>query len=336
MKTYSKRQKHKARGVTTWYLRCYENGQTSYTSLRTSDAKQAQKVVDKMNSLRWFPELAKEEKKDIPINKAVIEFLDQAFAVTPKSYSIYKSHFDTFRHFCSKMHIKMLTEFNENIASTFVKEFSSIWKASSLHNKIIVFRTFFKRSIKRYKLSIKNPFADITLPRIQKSIKDFWTMEQIDTLINVAPNPQLRFVWSLMAYAGLRISEATNVKEKDFTQSGLFILGKGGKEAYLPVSDKLKSELERFKQLGNWAKLALIHKSRSTSSLHKACKLANVPEGSWCSNHKLRHSFASNLARNGCPIKITQTLLRHSSSSMTLDVYTHVMSDDVKEWVDKI
>lgn len=48
-----------------------------------------------------------------------------------------------------------------------------------------------------------NTFADIILSRVQKTIKDFWTMEQIDALINVAPNFQLRVILALMAYAGI-------------------------------------------------------------------------------------------------------------------------------------
>ena len=40
--------------------------------------------------------------------------------------------------------------------------------------------------------------------------------------------------------------------------------------------------------------------------------------------HSLRHSYISTLARSGAPVKVVQTLARHSTPSLTLGVYSHV------------
>ena len=45
--------------------------------------------------------------------------------------------------------------------------------------------------------------------------------------------------------------------------------------------------------------------------------------------HALRHSSATLLASAGVPMKVAQVILGHSSITMTADVYTHVMGDDM-------
>jgi 2,4-dienoyl-CoA reductase-like NADH-dependent reductase (Old Yellow Enzyme family) len=68
--------------------------------------------------------------------------------------------------------------------------------------------------------------------------------------------------------------------------------------------------------------------------IKKVCARLKI-EG-WASNHKFRHSFATNLAASGCPVAVAMRLLRHSSSAMTLDVYTHIVPADMREWAEKV
>jgi integrase len=45
--------------------------------------------------------------------------------------------------------------------------------------------------------------------------------------------------------------------------------------------------------------------------------------------HSLRHSFATTLIGCGASIKAVQSALGHSSATMTLDTYSHLMSSDL-------
>ena len=49
--------------------------------------------------------------------------------------------------------------------------------------------------------------------------------------------------------------------------------------------------------------------------------------------HALRHTFVTNLARANVDPKTAQTLARHSSIQLTMDIYTHI---DKKQQVDAI
>ena len=57
---------------------------------------------------------------------------------------------------------------------------------------------------------------------------------------------------------------------------------------------------------------------------YKALKVAGIPFRNF---HTLRHTFASLLLEQGENIKYISNQLGHSSTSMTLDVYSHLISD---------
>ncbi|MBP5623616.1 MAG: site-specific integrase [Lachnospiraceae bacterium] len=52
--------------------------------------------------------------------------------------------------------------------------------------------------------------------------------------------------------------------------------------------------------------------------------------------HVCRHTYCSNMAKSGMNPKTLQYLMGHSDISVTLNVYTHVQFDDVKEEVEKV
>jgi integrase len=67
--------------------------------------------------------------------------------------------------------------------------------------------------------------------------------------------------------------------------------------------------------------------------LKQACKLAGVREIDF---HTLRHTHSTLLHATGAPVKVAQAQLGHSSSAMTLGVYTHVLPDAQQQAVAKV
>ena len=103
----------------------------------------------------------------------------------------------------------------------------------------------------------------------------------------------------------------------------------GSAKAFIP---RLRREIERFeKSGGNWEKLRC-----SAHSIKKTSKKA-IPEGflGKAHAHRFRHSFGSNLIRADVNVKVVQTLMRHESIQMTLDIYGHILDVDADDAIAK-
>ena len=99
--------------------------------------------------------------------------------------------------------------------------------------------------------------------------------------------------------------------------------------AKVPVSSRLKRELERYgKPLpGLYSK---------SSQVKTAAKYAGIDFQGEATNHRFRHSFASNLIRAGADIKSVQLLMRHENVEITLNTYAHLLGEDLEKAVDMI
>lgn len=89
---------------------------------------------------------------------------------------------------------------------------------------------------------------------------------------------------------------------------------------------------EKFQRAGgNWEKLHC-----NEYSLTRIAAQA-FPDGfpGKAHAHRFRHSFGSNLIRAGVNIKVVQTLMRHESIQMTLDIYGHIMDSDAEDAIAK-
>lgn len=52
--------------------------------------------------------------------------------------------------------------------------------------------------------------------------------------------------------------------------------------------------------------------------------------------HALRHTFCTNALSNGCDIKMISNLLGHSNTQITLNVYTHITSQQQRDTMNKL
>ena len=131
-----------------------------------------------------------------------------------------------------------------------------------------------------------------------------------------------------MAYAGLRIHEALKASSRDVHGDYLQVLGKGNKQASVPISEQLKAMLpEQWDCNG-------MHRTTLVYELNRAAKKVGIKEQ--LGFHIFRHSLCSNLCRANVPIVTISKIMRHSRVSSTLNIYSHVFNGDLKNAVDKL
>jgi site-specific recombinase XerD len=130
-----------------------------------------------------------------------------------------------------------------------------------------------------------------------------------------------------------------NLKRAEFT-----VRGKGDKPRVVFLSDDARDWLQRYldkrtdmepflfvghdrAQSGREEAVALT--PRSVQRIVKGCaKVAGITKT--ITPHTMRHTFATDLLRNGADIRSVQTMLGHASITTT-QIYTHITDERLKE-----
>jgi integrase/recombinase XerD len=189
----------------------------------------------------------------------------------------------------------------------------------------------------------------IDLPRQPRLLPDTLTVDEVDRLLEAAPDLRARALLELLYAAGLRVSEATGLDREDLSLDGGFVrvIGKGDRERLVPVGDVALDWLRRWLDEGRPLLLELGHATPDRGSplflgdrggrlarqqafaiVRTATRTAGL--SGRISPHTLRHSFATHLLEGGADLRIVQELLGHASISTT-QLYTHLTGERVKE-----
>ena len=129
----------------------------------------------------------------------------------------------------------------------------------------------------------------------------------------------------LGALAGMRVSEIAAVKGEDIDGDRIYIDGKGGKKAWVPLHPILIEVAATMPKRGWWFPGNCrrpgqhIHYKSVSDIIGNAMRRADVAG----TPHALRHWYATTLLTEGADLRTVQELMRHSSVQTT-QVYTQV------------
>lgn len=337
MKRYSILQRYKSRGNMTWYGRISDGGIIRYVSLKVTRKSDAQEWLDLQNSRKFLPEELLAEKKDRRLQVSANDYLDYVSSAHGPDSLTYKAYGNKLKYLTrwSERHdVMTLRDFNRERASKFASWVSTEFAPKTAREIIRVSKQFCKWAGETFEIDDWTPMAFVKAPKLQKRKKDFWTPEQCDRILDAAPSADFRLFWSLMAFAGLRQAEAVAFGPSSLTDDGrLHVVGKGDKEAFLPISERLRKELERHGGLsdGMFDRPEFKY-ARSNDVLREAVSRSGIKSEGESTNHRFRHSFASNLLRSGkVNVKAVQQLMRHENVQITLDTYSHLLQEDLSE-----
>lgn len=334
---YEIEQKNKAKGIYTWYLRWYDPKTKAmrYKSLKTENRNEAHRLLLQKNG-----EMMGDDRAKAPgFQKAFNSFLDftemqKGFGRTLENY---KSQLAPLVRFAEQKGLGSIAELTNDLANEFVCNYKQA-KPNTKAQKVKVCRLFFKWALKNWDLKADNPFKSVAYPKIKKTEKNFWTPEQVEKILNAEKDKEFRFCFALMAYAGFRFFEAQKAAWGDFEGDFIKVMGKGGKFAKVPVSAKLRAEMDRYLDGRQKPDSGDVFSDKITNTetnreIKKACAVAGIKFEGRANCHRFRHSFASNLLRGGASVVTTQRLLRHSTPMITLSVYSHVLKEDLTDAV---
>ncbi len=214
------------------------------------------------------------------------------------------------------------------------------------------------RQAVRWNLLARNPAEAVTAPRPRRRELLVLSEEQVRRLLQVTRNDRLHPLWALLVTTGLRAGEALGLKWTDLDleagsaviqralqrQSGrglVFVEPKTARSRRtVPLPDgtaallreaRTRQAAERLQAGPLWQDSGLVFcqpngrpldPSWLGGQLHRATASQGLPP---VRVHDLRHTAATHLLTRGVHPKIVQDLLGHSTITLTLDTYSHVL-----------
>jgi site-specific recombinase XerD len=205
-----------------------------------------------------------------------------------------------------------------------------------IQDKKVAYSTFNQavcalRFLYTHTIRVPWPVTMVPFGKRPKTLPTVLSRHEIDQLLQCTPNLKHRTFLMTLYSAGLRFSEAANLKIADIDSHRMQIrvaCGKGKKERLVPLSPRLLKELRiywrEYKPTGYLFPGKTADKTYADTSIQKAIKVAAKKAGikRRVYPHVLRHSYATGLLEAGVDLLTISKLLGHASFVTTM-IYLH-------------
>ena len=180
-------------------------------------------------------------------------------------------------------------------------------------------------------------FTKIPRGKVPKKLPVVLSPGEVSQILDATYNIKHLAIFTTIYSAGLRVSEATNLKISDIDSARMTILirsGKGAKDRYTILGERTLELLRRYfsdyKPVDWLFTGACPDKPISNSTVQKSFKMAikNAGITKKATVHTLRHSFATHLIESGTDLYFIQKLMGHTAASTTA-IYLHVTGKNV-------
>lgn len=228
-------------------------------------------------------------------------------------------------------------------------------KSATIARKAASLRTFFGYLCNKTKKIPFNPTQDLENPKMEKRLPKYLTLEDSKKLLEISADDESRnternfAIITLFLNCGMRLSELVNInlKDIDFSNNKLNVIGKGNKERTIYLNEAcikaINKYLEQRPKEGikytSKDALFLSEQKRRISNRTVQCivkdelKKAGLDTNKY-SVHKLRHTAATLMYKYGkVDIRALQELLGHESIATT-EIYTHVDNEQIRHAVE--
>ncbi|MDD5025747.1 MAG: tyrosine-type recombinase/integrase [Candidatus Peribacteraceae bacterium] len=221
------------------------------------------------------------------------------------------------------------------------------------NHHLTILRAFLRYLIQEEEIDVFPPDRVQRFKEEQRQVKVLFR-EELDELLN-APDTETKegkrdkAILELFFSTGLRLAElrGLNCKDINYATREISVRGKRGKIRVVFISDRAAEALKAYldARLDHLTPLFIRNHDQARNvmppgeeyrlsriSIYNGVKKYALLAGimSNPSPHTLRHSFATDLLRNGADLRSVQEMLGHKDLSTT-QIYTHVTNPQLKE-----
>jgi site-specific recombinase XerD len=218
--------------------------------------------------------------------------------------------------------------------------------AAAINRTVTILRSFYRAIVAMGHLDSRdNPL--IAFPKIKatpRKLPIVLDLEEVERLIatpkaNTVLGVRDRALLSLLYGTGIRASECASLREGrvDLRALTVTVRGKGGHERTIPLHEEVALRLREYIQVrGPQLPAAPFFRSRRGRALSRGTIYERVRTlgrrarlAKPLSPHRLRHTFASHLVRQGENLVTIRDLLGHRQITST-QIYLHVTAQDLR------
>ncbi len=232
-------------------------------------------------------------------------------------------------------------------------------KPATLARKTASIRVFFHYLCNKTKKISTNPAQDLESPKLDKRLPKYLTLDQSKKLLETVSSDishgnhdnhvRNHAIITLFLNCGMRLSELINIniKDIDFSNNKLNVIGKGNKERAIYLNNACINAINEYLAIRpkdgikfNSKDALFLSERRERISnrtvqyiVKEELRLAGIDANKY-SVHKLRHTAATLMYKYGnVDIRALQELLGHESISTT-EIYTHVDNEQIRSAVE--
>jgi site-specific recombinase XerD len=222
---------------------------------------------------------------------------------------------------------------------SFSPESSQSLSAASRCRRTSTVKSFFNYLTTKRHLLDKNICQELDMPKRQASLPRYLEEAECERLLNACDGPYgLRDYAILMLFlsCGLRVSELVSLNLTDVYEDHVRVLGKGNKERVVYFGEGCREALDDYLMVRNVDKVKENDKNalfisqkncrfgvRGVQQMVEKKLLEAGLDTTRYSPHKLRHTAATLMLKNGVDTRALQEVLGHSNLNTT-QIYTHL------------
>ena len=241
--------------------------------------------------------------------------------------------------------------FVKNIQLTDIYEYLSYMNtvrknsAATRARKVACLRSYFKYMHSKAKYINDNPTKELESPKLKQSLPNYLTLDEckilLETVLKNSTGYRDYAIITLFLNCGMRLSELVGINLTDIKNDTLIVTGKGNKERTIYLNNACIQAIAKYlkeRPVDNVKdKNALFLSSRNQRISNKTIQflvkkyiqLAGLDTTRF-STHKLRHTAATLMYREGnTDLRTLQEILGHEHLSTT-QIYTHVNDEQQK------